>query len=496
MNTTIIKNTLSDILKDCRICSGIEFISLCYDSRKVSCGSIFVCLKGALFDGHKFAHSAVSSGAKALVLSDENTYKSVVSEHPDVSCFLVEDTRKALALLSAEFFGNPASKLFTVGITGTKGKTSTTFMTKEILSNTGLSVGIIGTTGIYYADKFEYIDNSTPESYEIHRIFADMVNCGVTHVLMEVSSQALMMHRTYGINFDIGVFTNISPDHIGENEHTDFEQYLSCKGLLFKQCNKAIVNADSDRLDFIKGIISDSSIPCLSYSVNDSQADYYAKNITFEITDSLSTTFDLYSYGTLHLGTPGNFSVYNALCAAAISFGCGASFDDVKKGLSTVRIFGRVEPVKHEKCDFAVLIDYAHNALSLESLYMSVMQYKPENIITVFGCGGNRSKLRRYDMGEIAGKYSTYSVITSDNPRTESVDDIISDILIGMGKTNGKYEIVKDRRDAICHALSVAKKGDIVLIVGKGNQLYEEIGTEKIPFDEREVVREYFDNAC
>lgn len=495
MNSNNIKNTLSTLLADCAICEQNEFISLCYDSRKVCENSIFVCLKGALFDGHKFAESAVVAGAKALVISDVNTYNTVLREHPDVSCFLVDDTRKALALLSAEFFGNPASKLFTVGITGTKGKTSTTFMTKEILSNTGISVGIIGTTGIYYSDKYEYIDNSTPESYEIHRIFSDMVKCGVTHVLMEVSSQALMMHRTYGINFDIGVFTNISPDHIGENEHTDFEQYLSCKGLLFRQCKKAIINTDADRIDYIKDIIAASSIPHTSYSVNDSSADYYAKNITFEITDSLSTTFDLYSYGTLHLGTPGNFSVYNALCAAAISFGCGASFDDIKHGLASVRIFGRVEPVKHEKCDFAVLIDYAHNALSLESLYLSVMQYNPKNIITVFGCGGNRSKLRRYDMGEIAGKYSNYSVITSDNPRTESVDDIISDILIGMGKTKGKYDIVKDRRDAIFHALSTAKKGDIVLIVGKGNQLYEEIGHEKIPFDERLVVKEYFDNA-
>lgn len=495
MNTTNIKNTLGKLLTDCRIYGQNEFISLCYDSRKVVDNSIFVCLKGALFDGHKFAESAVSKGAKALVVSDENAYKTVASEYPDVSCFLVEDTRKALALLSADFFGNPASKLFTVGITGTKGKTSTTFMTKEILSNADISVGIIGTTGIYYKDKFEYIDNSTPESYEIHRIFADMVNCGVTHVLMEVSSQALMMHRTYGINFDIGVFTNISPDHIGENEHSDFEQYLSCKGLLFSQCKKAIINADSDRIDYIKSIIDKNALPCTSYSVKSPEADYYAKDITFEITDSLSTTFDLYAHGTLHLGTPGNFSVYNALCAAAISFGCGASFDDVKKGLSAVRIFGRVEPVKHEKCDFAVLIDYAHNALSLESLYLSVKQYNPKKIITVFGCGGNRSKLRRYDMGEIAGKYSDYSVITSDNPRTESVDDIISDILIGIGKTKGKYEIVKDRRKAIFHALSVANKGDIVLIVGKGNQLYEEIGTQKIPFDEREIVKEYFDRV-
>ncbi|MBE6623080.1 MAG: UDP-N-acetylmuramoyl-L-alanyl-D-glutamate--2,6-diaminopimelate ligase [Ruminococcaceae bacterium] len=488
-----ILNCLGNEICDFKKGSCDAFISLCYDSRKAAKGSVFVCLKGANFDGHAFFDKAVESGADCVVVSDKRIYSEKIAQSPNFSIVLVNDTRKALALLSAEFFSHPAKKLFTVGITGTKGKTSTTFMVREVLENAGFKTGIIGTTGIYYNDKYEYIDNSTPESYELHRIFSDMVNCGITHVLMEVSSQALMMHRTYGINFDIGVFTNISPDHIGEHEHSDFEDYLSCKCLLFKQCKKAILNADADRIEDVLSSVKDAGIEYLTYSTKDENARFFGENCVFEITDCLSTSFDLKNYGRIHLNTPGEFSVYNALCAASVGMTVGASFGQVAKSLEKVRVFGRVEPVKHEKCDFAVIIDYAHNALSLESLFASVKNYSPKNIITVFGCGGNRSKLRRYDMGEISGKYSDLSVITSDNPRTEKVEDIIDDILVGINKTDGKYVIIKDRKEAIHHALSVAKSGDIVLIVGKGNQLYEEIGHEKIPFDERIVVKEYFD---
>ncbi len=493
MTLSEIKNVLADEITNLKDGRVENFSSLCYDSRKARDGAIFVCLKGALADGHTYIDKAILLGAKAIIASDEAVYSEKCAQHPDICFILVKDTRKALALVSAQFFGNPAKKLFVIGITGTKGKTSTTFMTREILSNSGFKVGIIGTTGIYYADKYEYIDNSTPESYELHRIFADMVSCGITHVLMEVSSQALMMHRTFGIAFDIGVFTNISPDHIGENEHSCFEEYLACKGILFSQSKSAIINADADRLDFIKNIIAENGISSITYSTHDEKADYFGENIVFELTDCLSTSFDLRGKGRIHLQTPGEFSVSNALCSTAIAMTVGASFEKVKDSLSKIHVFGRVEPVKHDKCNFAVIIDYAHNALSLESLFGSVKNYNPDRIITVFGCGGNRSKLRRYDMGEISGKYSDLSVITSDNPRTEKVEDIISDILVGMKKTNGKYEIIKDRRDAIHFALASAKKGDIVLIVGKGNQLYEEIGHEKIHFDEREVVREYFD---
>ena len=229
-------------------CTAREFTSLCYDSRKVTTDSVFICLKGALSDGHKYIDKAIAQGACAIVVSDDEAYETKSKEYQNTAFILCRDTRKALALISAEFFGNPAKKLFIIGITGTKGKTSTSFMTHSVLTAAGLSAGNIGTTGIYYADKFEHTENSTPESYELHRIFADMVKCGVTHVVMEVSSQALMMHRTYGIFFNVAVFTNISPDHIGDNEHSDFEQYLACKKMIFSQCERAVINSDSDRL--------------------------------------------------------------------------------------------------------------------------------------------------------------------------------------------------------------------------------------------------------
>ena len=485
----VLKNELIDesLMYDC------EISHLFYDSRKAQKNGAFVCLKGALSDGHKYISQCVQVGVSLIIMQDEKIFSEWKRNASDTSLLLVRDTRRALALVSAAFFGNPSEKLFTIGLTGTKGKTSTTFMTKAILEKSGKRVGVIGTTGIYFGDKYEYIDNSTPESYEIHRIFSQMLNEGVDTVLMEVSSQALMMHRTYGITFDIGVFTNLSPDHIGENEHSSFEEYKACKGLLFRQSKRAIINNDADHIDYYKDIIKECGIDCMTYSVKNESSDIYAENISFELTPDLSTKFSVRSYGEIFTNIPGEFSVYNCLVSICIALQCGASFEHAREALRDVHIFGRVEPVRHPKCDFSVLIDYAHNALSLESLFKSVMIYNPNNIYCVFGCGGNRSKLRRYDMGEISGKYATLSVITSDNPRTETVDSIITDILVGINKTCGRYEIIKDRADAIRYSLSVAKPGDIVLIVGKGNQLYEEIGHEKIYFDEREVIKTYFD---
>lgn len=487
------QQVLAEILIDIHAGKEPTFSSLCYDSRKAREGGVFVCLIGALSDGHNYAMSALAKGASALVVSKREVFDTCRESFPDRTFLLVADTRKALALLSALYFDYPAKDLFTIGITGTKGKTSTSFMIREVLCQAGHKVGVIGTTGIYYGERYEYIDNSTPESYELHRIFREMLTEGVTYVVMEVSSQALMMHRTYGICFDIGMFTNFSPDHIGENEHASLDEYFSCKTLLFRQCKKAVVNDDADRIEEIKRVIAEQRIPLVTYSTQNEQADFYGENPVFEMTDCLSTSFEIRGRGKVHVNTPGEFSVYNALAAVSASLAAGATFDHAVAGLAKVHVFGRVEPVKHEKCRFAVIIDYAHNALSMESLYRSLLHYAPKRIITVFGCGGNRSKLRRYDMGEISGKYSALSVLTSDNPRTEKVSDIIEDILVGMKRSDGKYTIIEDRKQAIFYALSQATIGDIVLIVGKGNQLYEEIGHEKLPFDEREVVKEYFD---
>ena len=468
-----------------------DYNSLAYDSRKAASGGIFVCLSGAQSDGHDYIDSALEKGISCLVVEKKQAF-----ERYGTFAFvvLVKNTRKALALLSAAFFGNPAQGLHLIGLTGTKGKTSTSYMIRQILLEHGISCGLVGTTGIFYGDQSEYIDNSTPESYELHRIFADMIQNGVTHVVMEVSSQALMTYRVLGLTFDIAVFTNISPDHIGPNEHKDFEEYLYYKSTLFRHCRFAVVNLDDSHADVILSVLKQNAVPYETYSCHpETQANHTATDPCFELGDSLSTCFTLDGTQRLHVNVPGKFSVYNALCAATVGLALDCSVDCIRIALEKVTVIGRTELCRHPKCPFPILIDYAHNAVSLESLFDAVKAYHPNRILCVFGCGGNRSKLRRYDMGEISGRHADLSVITSDNPRFEKLDDIIEDILTGIHKTNGSYIVVKDRKQAIFYALAHAEKGDIVLLAGKGQQDYEEIEGVHYPFDERKVVQEYFD---
>ncbi|MBO4343528.1 MAG: UDP-N-acetylmuramoyl-L-alanyl-D-glutamate--2,6-diaminopimelate ligase [Clostridia bacterium] len=496
MNLSGLIKDFGELALDKKIRTDSEIKGIAYDSRKVKDGYAFTAAKGAVTDGHDYIDGAVKNGASAIFCDSKEAYEIYSEKYKDVNFILTENSRKALALASAEFFGRPADKMTLIGITGTKGKTSTSFMVSHILEKAGIPCGIIGTTGIYYAGNYEYIDNSTPESYELHRLFAEMLKCGVKHCVMEVSSQALMLHRVYGMHFDTAVFTNISPDHIGEGEHKSFGEYISYKGQLFTMCSKASINADSDKIDFIKDIIEKNSVPCVSFSCKDESADYFGCDENFYIDTDMKTEFTLKAKGQtkkLNINVPGEFSVYNALCAASVCMEMGVDIDTVAKALSEVKVIGRTEPVHHEKCNIPVIIDYAHNALSLESLFLAVKRYNPSRIICVFGCGGNRSRLRRYDMGEISGKYADLSVITSDNPRDEELEDIMSDILVGIAKTDGKYTVIKDRRNAIFYALEHAQKGDIVILAGKGQQTYEEIKGVKYHFDEREVVKEYYD---
>ena len=474
-----------------------EICGIAYDSRNVKAGYLFVAAVGAYADGHKYIPNAVENGAAAVICELKDAYETYRAMYPDVTFFLVKSARIALALVSAEFFGRPADTLKLIGLTGTKGKTSTSFMIAGILNAAGIPCGIIGTTGIYYGGEYEYIDNSTPESYELHRLFAAMLAKGMKYCVMEVSSQALMMYRVYGLRFETAVFTNISPDHIGEGEHKSFDEYLGFKGKLFTMCDKAVINLDSDRIDYIKDILKDGNVPYTTYSCKDSTADFYGMDEKFFIDGDMKTEYTLHTQSgaekRLDVMVPGKFSVYNSLCAVSVTAGMGVSIDTAAKALETVKVIGRSEPVHHEKCKIPVIIDYAHNALSLQSLFEAVKEYNPRRIICVFGCGGNRSRLRRYDMGEISGKYADLSVITSDNPRDEELDDILSDILVGIAKTDGKYTVIKDRRKAIHYALEHAEPGDIVILAGKGQQDFEEIKGVKYPFNERDVVKEYYD---
>ena len=475
--------------------SNSEINGVSFDSREVRGGFAFVAVKGVKTDGHLFIPQAVKAGAAAVICEDMEAYEKYSAQYPSVLFLYVKNARVALAVCSAEFYERACDKLTIIGITGTKGKTSTSFMTAAILKHAGIRTGIIGTNGAYFEDFYEELEHSTPESRDLHRLFYEMQKRGATHIVMEVSSQSILMSRVQGITFDTAVFTNITPDHIGEGEHRDFDDYLFCKGKLFTMCKRAVVNIDSDKAPYILDICQSGGVPVKTFVCDMGGADYTAQNVRFFIDRVMSTSFDVIDKDGMReeidVGAPGKFSVFNALCALTVARSIGIGTEHIKAALKNVKVVGRIEPVPNEYCKAPVIIDYAHNAVSLESLFEAVKAYSPKRIICVFGCGGNRSKLRRYEMGEVSGKYADLSVITTDNSRFEELDDIIADILIGMKKTDGKYVIIKDRREAIHYAMSEAREGDVVLLAGKGQETYLDVKGVKTHFDEREAVSEY-----
>lgn len=460
-----------------------EIDDIVFDSRNAAPNILFVCIKGFRFDSHDIAEEIYNKGVRCFA----SERKLDLPE--DATVIICENTRRFLALASANYFGRPAEKLNTIGITGTKGKTSVSFMIKSIFEAAGHKVGVIGSTGTYIGDEFYDTVNSTPESYLIHKYYRDMLNSGCDTAVIEATSQGFKLDRTYGIEFDTAVFTNLSPDHIGESEHKDFAEYLSCKKMIFSQCQKAIVNRDSEHYS---EITADCPCPVFTYGENES-CDYSFADASFTtVKKGLLTSFVSRENGiseSIELNTPGYFSVCNALAAIAVARQNGISYEFIKKGLLSAFVKGRMEIVPTDT-DYTVIIDFAHNEFSVKTLFDTMKLYSPKRIISVFGCGGNRSKLRRYSMGEVIGNNSDLSIITSDNSRFEKVEDIIADILIGMRKTNGKYTIIPDRRNAIKEALGVAGEGDVVLLIGKGHEMYEEIEGVKYPFDERQVVRD------
>lgn len=461
-----------------------EITDIIYDSRKVTNGCVFVCLKGYTSDGHKYAKSAVDNGAAALVISDELDF----DVDKDIAVVKTENTRLALALMSAEFFKHPAKELKTVAITGTKGKTTTTAMVAEIFEQSGIKCGTIGTLGIVYDGKTYKTENTTPESYEIQKAMRDMVNAGCGAMVIEASSIGLKHHRLAGIEFDAGIFTNFSDDHIGGVEHKDMDEYLYCKSLLFRQCRLAAANIDDPNW---KKITNDAKNPVLTFGFSEN-AQLRAKNEHL-LSDGgfIGVHFDTEGIKELSVdvGIPGKFNAYNALAAiCAVSF---FNIDDeyIIKGLKNAKVKGRVEPVKVPG-NYTLLIDYAHNALSMENVLTTLRQYNPNRLITMFGAGGNRPKVRRYEMGEVSGKLSDLSVITEDNSRFEDVMDIIEDIKTGINKTNGKYVVVPNRKDAIRYCMENAEDGDIIVLAGKGHEDYQEIKGIKYHMDERELIAE------
>ena len=460
-----------------------EITDIIYDSRKLSKACVFVCMVGAVVDGHSFIPDAIEKGATAIVVERE-----VENIPENITVVKVASSRKALALMSAAFFGNPAKELVTIGLTGTKGKTTTTYMIKSVLESAGFKAGLIGTTGVLIGSESLPTKNTTPESYELHKIFREMVDKGCKYAVMEVSSQGLKLDRTLGIEFDYGIFTNLSPDHIGPNEHESFEEYVECKSMLFRQCKTAIVNADDEHTaEVLKG----HTCEVKTYSLK-TDADLQAKDIEFVREGAkLGMRFNVVGQENTEvlINTPGMFSVYNSLVTMLTCSLLGVETKAILEGLLAVKVKGRVEIVPCSD-DFSVIIDYAHNEVSTKSVLTTLLEYKPNRLICVFGGGGNRSRLRRYDMGEVAGAMADLCVLTEDNPRDEDLRQINDDIKIGLAKSNGKYIEIDDRKDAIKYCIENAQKGDMIVLLGKGHQTYQERKGVKYHFDEREAVAE------
>jgi len=475
----LLKNLEYEIVQGTEDCLVSEVV---YDSRKVSEGCLFICIEGAVFDGHDYAIKAAES-ARVIVVS-----KDVEGLSELVTVVKVKDTRYAMAFISAAYFGNPAEKLKVIGITGTKGKTTTTYLMKSILENAGYKVGLVGTIETIIGEKHIPAFNTTPESFVLQSYFAQMVEAGMDAVVMEVSSQGLKQHRSQGFVFDIGIFTNLEPDHIGPNEHESFEEYMYCKGLLFKQCKVGIVNGDDVHCEkVIEG--HTCTIERFGFS---GQADIRAENLKL-IREKGMLGVAFHVNGCMEMdvrvATPGRFSVYNALTAIATCRHFQVKEEDVKKALLMAKVKGRIEMVEVSD-HFTMLIDYAHNAMSLESLLTTLREYEPHRLVCLFGCGGNRSRQRRFEMGEISGKLADLTIITSDNPRFEEPQDIIEDIKTGIHKTDGKYVEISDRKEAIRYAIEHGEEGDIIVLAGKGHENYQEIKGVKYHMDERELIQD------
>ena len=479
----ILKELISEL--DYTLYNGdenVEITELVCDSRKIVKGCIFVCIKGTVFDGHTFIDEAIKQGAAAIITEDE---VEITQNRKNTTFIAAADCRNTLALVSAAYFGHPSKRLFTIGITGTKGKTTTAFMVREILERCGYKTGLIGTIEIITGSRHIESANTTPESYDVQRYFKEMADNGCKCVVMEVSSQALMMKRCAGITFDIGVFTNLEPDHIGPNEHASFEDYMHCKGLLFKQCKIGIVNFDDEHTN---KVLEGHTCSVETYGLNEG-ANLRAVNIQYvHEPGHISTEYDIEGE-KLHikLSLPGKFSVYNSMCAVAVTRHLDVDEEKLKEALLTVAVKGRVEPVKVSD-KFILMIDYAHNAMSLKSILETLREYNPKRLVSVFGCGGNRSKLRRYEMGEVSGKLADFTIITSDNPRFEEPLDIIADIRSSIEKTGGDFIEIPDRKEAIRYAIEHGREGDIIVLAGKGHEDYQEIKGVKYPMDERDLI--------
>ncbi len=475
----ILKDLLAGLECTCDGSLDVEIEDVTCDSRKVKRGSLFVCLCGSSVDSHSFAEQAAQAGAAAIVAQ-----KPVA--HGSALLVMVEDTRAALAVISAAWFGHPAERMTVIGITGTKGKTTTSYMIRSILEAGGIKTGIIGTIGAVVGEKVIETDNTTPGAYDVQQYLRMMADAGCQAAVLEASSIGLRDRRVDGFTFDYGLFTNFSPDHIGGKEHKDIQEYMQCKSMLFRRCKTGIFNVDDKNW---KGIAQDHTCEVETYGFSKDAELCAIGEKLISRPGYLGVHFELKGraeYG-VDVRIPGRFSVYNALAAIAVCRHFPITEDAVRRGLDTVKVKGRVEPVPVPG-NYTLLIDYAHNALSMENILTTLREYHPRRLICMFGAGGNRARSRRFEMGEVSGRLADLSVITEDNSRFEDVMDIIADIKVGLAKTDGKYVVIPDRRQAIKYCIENAQEGDVVVLAGKGHEDYQETKGVKRHFDEREVV--------
>lgn len=478
---------LAELLKESGIncpkdAAELEITGISYNSINTRPGDVFVCIKGFSTDGHKYAGAAYKKGAVAIIAQDKIS-------GTDIPVLYTEDCRKALSKLSANFYGRPSEDMTIYGVTGTNGKTTISYLIKSVVEASGKQCGVLGTIAYVYGGKtFESV-NTTPESFEIQRMLAEMKNDFKTDVCsMEVSSHSLELARVDDVSFDYSAFTNLTEDHL--DFHRDFDDYYEAKKRLFLLTKKMnVINTDDEYGEKLYSELEAVGKPVRSYSIDKASAYYRA-----EIKESSAYGTDAVFFeagkalGNIHINTPGKFSVANAVCAAGLALSSGISWDEVKAGIEAVRgVAGRFESVPNSR-KMSVIVDYAHTPDALIKVLNTAAEFTDGRIITVFGCGGDRDSTKRPFMGEAAGNLSDFCVVTSDNPRTEDPDEIINDILPGINKTGCEYEAVPDRRKAIKRALQEYKPGDTVIIAGKGHETYQIIGDVKQPFDDRETA--------
>lgn len=475
---------LSVVSYDGAIKENVKIKDIVYDSRKATDGIIFVCLSGLKLDGHKFAQGAYDNGARVFICEKNVDLPS------DAQVFIVENSRVVLGEIAAKFFSYPAREIKVIGITGTKGKTTVAHLVQGILNESGIPCGIIGTVGAEFGGEKFPTSNTTPESYELQKLFRAMLNKGCKAVALEVSSLGVKHGRIDGIPFACGIFTNLSPDHIGPLEHESFEEYAYWKSVFFERCETAVMNFDDAAYEIMK---ENCKCKILSYGL-DEKYDISAKNVSpLRTREEMGISFDCRAFDNelkITSALPGTFNVYNIMSAmgAVISIGC--SLDKAVDALKKVRVKGRAEIVNVD-ADYDVIIDYAHNGLSLKSIIETLYDYKTGRIICVFGSVGGRTQERRREMGLVAGSMCEMCVLTSDNPDFEKPMSVINDIAKAVEEAGGKYICEPDRKKAIEKALSISENGDIILLAGKGHEEYQLIEGVKVPFSERECVNEY-----